>query len=307
MRQVRCPVCGHDGLFNVVEMWKEYTLYECGRCDLVFSYPMEGPGREWYECCWIYNLGRAECRTTCWYHDFFLHGQRGDGQRLLDVGCGTGGFLARARELGFNVVGIDFDRRSVELAKSRFGLSDIFSGSLAEFFSTRPDERFDIVTCFEVLEHMADPNEFIALVRRALKPGGQVALSVPNRSRVVDGFSEGDYPPNHLTRWSAASLRGFLERNGFEIEKLRVKPLGGDDVAGWLNAKVRYRVGRALSHIGGRAEDSALLARLAALTGMTYRLFRGLTLPLVPFLKLASLQGAGLFCVARVRGRASAE
>lgn len=61
-------------------------------------------------------------------------------------------------------------------------------------------ERFDIISFFEVLEHLDNPVRFIEHIRGLLKPGGHIIPSVPNRNSFLDTLAESDYPPNHLTR-----------------------------------------------------------------------------------------------------------
>jgi len=234
-----CPACMAQAKPELVEKWKEYELYLCPACDLVFSSPMKGPGREWYEQSPLYGMTRSRVvkkgKFTFpeWNYQQFLKEGRLYGQKLLDVGCGTGVFLSKAQSIGYEVTGIDFDRRSISLARESFGLDNVYALSLEEFTNLTPAKKYDVVTFFEVLEHIENPRRFLQLIKEVLKPGGYIALSVPNRTRTLDTIGIEDYPPHHLTRWSAESLRHFLENNGFEVKKLVVKELDWKDVAGF--------------------------------------------------------------------------
>ena len=99
------------------------------------------------------------------------------------MGCGDGRFLRYAKEQGFEVWVIDFDKKSVESAKRNFGIDTIFAMSLEEFYEYAKEKnlKFDAITFFEVLEHQDKPREFLEMVKGLLKEGGYIAGSVPNR------------------------------------------------------------------------------------------------------------------------------
>ena len=150
--------------------------------------------------------------------------------KLLDVGCGDGRFLRYAKEQGFEVWGIDFDKKSVENVKRNLGIDTVFAMSLEEFYEYAKERglKFDVITFFEVLEHQDKPKEFLEMVRELLKEGGYIAGSVPNRERLFvemdwkDHF-HWDYPPHHFLRFSKSSLEKALNFSGFkdvEVYKL---------------------------------------------------------------------------------------
>ena len=148
------------------------------------------------------------------------------GGELLDIGCGTGNFLVAARDAGFGVTGIELDGNAARFAKERVGLQRVFPLTISEFAEQHADEKFDVVTFFEVLEHQAAPVEFLQKVNMVLKPRGTIALSVPNRERWMTGPDVLDYPPNHFLRWNTAALTEFLSAQGFEVLSIREEPAG---------------------------------------------------------------------------------
>jgi len=158
---------------------------------------------------------------------------------LLDIGCGTGKFLVAARDAGYGVTGIELDRNAARFAKERLGLQRIFPLTIAEFAEQRAEERFDVVTFFEVLEHQAAPVEFLQKVKACVRPGGVIALSVPNRERWLTAPDVLDYPPNHFLRWNAAALRKFLRAQGFEIMSIREQAAGIGHTAQMINMALR--------------------------------------------------------------------
>jgi SAM-dependent methyltransferase len=148
--------------------------------------------------------------------------------RLLDVGCGNGRFLRHAKEQGFEVWGIDFDKKSVENVKRNLGIDTVFPMSLEEFYEYAKEKnlKFDVITFFEVLEHQDKPREFLEMVRGLLKEGGYIAGSVPNRESMfieLIRYNHADYPPHHFLRFSKSSLEKTLNFSGFkdvEVYKL---------------------------------------------------------------------------------------
>ena len=263
---------------------------------------MKNPGSEWYEESELYILGKTLCDTTIsWHHDQFIHDGKVFGDSLLDVGCGNGVFMKEAQRLGYKVVGIDFDRENIKIAREHFGLNDVFPLTLEELITSYQDKKFDVITFFEVLEHMDNPGNFINSIKTGLKPGGHIALSVPNRERFLDPLGDGDYPPNHLTRWNASSISSFLEKRGFEIIKVTTKKLTTDDLIGYIKTKIRFRIAHKLVLKGKTHNDQAIIHRAATLMKIKDTTLKLVTIPLAPILSLLKLQGTGLYCLARLK------
>lgn len=269
---------------------------------------MKNPGSQWYEKGYVDDNMMNEFLPLpiIWWHRQFLESTETYGKDLLDIGCGTGRFLYEARNLGYRVSGIDFNSESIRIAKKRFGLNEVERLSVDALSAKYPEKKFDVISFFEVLEHMEDPNKFISQVKTMLKPGGTIALSVPNRERVLDSLGEGDYPPHHLTRWSKKALRIFLEKNGFEVRTLKVKEFTVDDVSLVMTHKL---VGKAKRKLTKGVATAASENRSAPFILRNYQLIkklkdyamRGALLPLIPALKVLKLNGWTIFCTARMK------
>ena len=107
-------------------------------------------------------------------------------KKVLDVGCG-GGILAEAlSELGANVTGIDASENTIGVAKSHsrsIGSDVIYiQNTIEEFISSHPNEKFDVITCLEMLEHVPSPNEIIKICSNLLKDDGNIFFSTINRN-----------------------------------------------------------------------------------------------------------------------------
>jgi 2-polyprenyl-3-methyl-5-hydroxy-6-metoxy-1,4-benzoquinol methylase len=149
----------------------------------------------------------------------FVEQSEHEGGRLLDVGCGTGNFLAQMRERGaWKVFGLDVNQKAVRYARQRLQI-EAFCGTLTD--AQYPSAFFDVVTLWNVLEHLHSPIRTLEEVRRVLRPGGALILSVPN-SRSMDARLFGPHwigldPPRHLYTFDQRTLRLLLAQAGFRI------------------------------------------------------------------------------------------
>jgi 2-polyprenyl-3-methyl-5-hydroxy-6-metoxy-1,4-benzoquinol methylase len=149
------------------------------------------------------------------------------GGKLIEIGCGEGWFLAAADEAGFAVRGLDFSADGLTRFNPQFLdralIGDAFEGLdrlIAEGAGA------DAVVMEHVLEHVLDPEALLARLPRLLKPGGLVAITVPNDfsplqlSAKVSGAIDRDFwvaPPQHLNYFNAETLPRLLARMGFEV------------------------------------------------------------------------------------------
>ena len=220
-----CPACGSGLQSEPVEILGPRSLLQCESCDLQSWVPADRPDASWYEA--AYQGRDQRLMPLEPGHRFFLTGNYiPKAGLLLDVGCGTGNFLIAAQTAGFQVTGIELDRSAAEFARQHLGGGEVCSYPLEAYIREYPQNKFDVVTCFEVLEHQDRPREFLQGVKACLKAKGWIALSVPNRDRWQKGVEVLDYPPNHLTRWNVRALRNLLSGQGFEVVSIYEEPVG---------------------------------------------------------------------------------
>ena len=254
----KCYFCGSPEKPCDIEKYAdngiEYTLFECPRCGAQYWTPFKNPGAEWYE-----NDERYAGRNldpdieANWHQKKAIDFLRPFVGKLLDVGCGAGTFMYWAEKMGWDVYGIDFDRDAIHTAKEVFKLKNVYDMDLAGFRKNFPDLKFNLVTFFDVFEHLDDHHDFLDQVKGALNPGGYIAMSMPYRGG-ARWLQLSDLPPRHLTRWNRSAISGYLEREGFEAVYVKRLPAG----ISFLVSKLQRKYGKYFSfNIIGKLKDRA--------------------------------------------------
>jgi len=254
MDKVKCPICYTEvEERNFKETYvspynnQEYKRYECPNCDVHWWEPLkiipEFYESEVFEIYIAFHEG-VGTKLREYHKAFFKYFPSNARGKLLDVGCGDGRFLRYAKEQGFDVWGIDFDKKSVESARINLGIDTVFAMSLEEFYEYAKERglKFDVITFFEVLEHQDKPREFLEMVKGLLKEGGYIAGSVPNRERFLREIywkiSHADHPPHHFLRFSRRSLENALELSGFEDAHVYIMDFTFDEIYPYVEMKI---------------------------------------------------------------------
>lgn len=198
---------------------------------LIYEGPVQGGyPREWTEAsdlslldkCWELPLiQRAEAEETgkrANAHAFLnlIESRYPHRGRLLDIGTFCGFFLAAARSRGWSVVGLEPLVGPSIYARGRFGV-DVVTDTLR--WDTFSRESFDVITSFQVFEHLPYPDEALSIAYGLLKPGGLFVLEVPNIdhwSVRLLGKRHRHFVQDHLNFFSRATLAKFLSGKGFE-------------------------------------------------------------------------------------------
>ncbi len=170
------------------------------------------------------------------------------GGRLLDVGCAAGFFLAEAAA-HYAVKGVEPSEFASRLAREHFGL-DVVTGTLHD--AACPDAHFDIVTLWDVIEHVPDPAAVLAEVSRVLAPGGRVVMTTGD----IDSAYAREQgvrwhlltPPWHLYFFSRATLRTLAARAGLRVDGYAARGVAGD------GRVARSKPGIVISHLLGRGD-----------------------------------------------------
>jgi SAM-dependent methyltransferase len=265
-----CPACRTDSAPEGIILGG-YELFACPRCTLHFApgafnasvdydsiYRSAEYRREQVDA--LESLDGAKLAEHPTYRSFFRRVRRFPGARLLDVGCGVGRFGHGAFARGWDVTGIDVSELAISTGRkyARFPLRVATIEELIE-----RGEKFDVVTAFEVLEHLTSPLEFISNTRRLLRPGGQLFFTVPNwNCAAVQNATRPDWvPPVHLHFFTESALRRIGELSGLASVAtgvIRTDPIPHRvlPVARWLARRVLRRAREPVGlWLHGRAPD----------------------------------------------------
>ncbi|MFZ4855026.1 MAG: class I SAM-dependent methyltransferase [Desulfuromonadaceae bacterium] len=153
--------------------------------------------------------------------------------RALDIGCGSGRFLRALRYSGWEVAGLELNDDTATAARNVHGLA------VETSLETFADKSFDQITITHVLEHIRDPDSMLAECARLLKPGGVIAVAVPNIESVQARLTRENWfhldLPRHLWHFSEKWLSKELADCGFEQIAVRRLDLA-HNVFGWLQS-----------------------------------------------------------------------
>jgi 2-polyprenyl-3-methyl-5-hydroxy-6-metoxy-1,4-benzoquinol methylase len=156
---------------------------------------------------------------------------------LLDVGCATGSFLSLARAKGWECRGVEVSPFAAARARERTGC-EIFCGELEE--APFAHDAFDVITMWDLLEHLPDPLGGLEKARALLKPSGLLLVNTPNENSLLrqvarllyrgsGGFITAPvnrlYHRYHLYYFVAGALTALLQRAGFEVVEMSIKPI----------------------------------------------------------------------------------
>ena len=228
MKPTECILCRGEKSRTVHDL-KDYSYVRCSGCGLVSLHPM--PGRAALMEIYSGADERAVDPTIdpTGEENLFLERFRGELDRIekhasrgriLDIGSAWGFFLHVCRERGWDARGVDPARVESEYARRRFHLP-VVTGTLAD--ARFPSGSFDVVTLWHVLEHLPDPASELGEIRRILKPGGLLVISVPTAQSLKD-FDDGPVPL-HCWYFERATLSALVEKKGFRV--VRVVGAGG--------------------------------------------------------------------------------
>jgi len=233
-----CPCCGQDDFevlfqsnmkaddFDVLldysmeeydsQEWGKYV--KCRNCHLIYMNPLERIGKtnEYYRK--AKNIHAPIVRDSCLrtaQSQLRLIQKHASGPNLLDIGCGQGFFLFNASRAGYAAKGVEISQDAVAYARSEFGL-DVEDKPIE---TLRFDEaHFDVVTLWQVLEHVPYPLMMLREVYRILKPGGLVVVSTPNIGGIPARILRRrwwDIKRLHINQFATKTLTHVLRNAGF--------------------------------------------------------------------------------------------
>lgn len=231
--RMSCMVCGSQK--GQPRLSKNgLDIFQCRSCGFYFVFPPPGEElltrfyqwQDYFQSGGVFGYPNYESKREFYLGLFrrYLellrqHGARG---RLLDMGCGNGDFLLLAQEAGFEVCGVEISDSAREDARRKSGAPVFSTAGLIE----EGQESFDVITMWEFIEHLPDPDQTLKKVLPLLRPGGLVALTTPNTLNLTTLRSPHRWtefkPPEHLQFFDFVTLTRFLsEKHGLHIVELK--------------------------------------------------------------------------------------
>ena len=220
-----CPVCS-TRKHTILQGYEEHYLVKCKECRLVYSksvpshqaleHHYEGYARNDY-------LSPITIKRYNEILDQFEPYRKTN--RILDVGCGIGYFLEVAKKRGWEVYGTEYTDEAISICEEK----DISMQKGDLHSDMFPAEHFDIVTAFEVIEHIAFPMEPLNITYRFLRPGGGFYLTTPNFNSLLRRHLGAKWNvisyPEHLSYFTRHSLNYALKTSGFKKKYIRAHGL----------------------------------------------------------------------------------
>lgn len=237
---MKCPLCSSQATEKskvnsdlIVRLWAKrgvgvsnlfetntISKFKCTNCGVGFYYPpcpgddaFYGKLASWE---WYYkHSGKSEYNVAA--------NLIKPGMRIIDVGCGIGEFSTHLA-VGVDFVGAELSSKSVYIAKS-------LGRNVNQIDITKaPQEyvnNFDVVTCFQVLEHIVSLHEFFFGLVNLCKPGGIIVIAVPNNDGFVGDAVNNIFnmPPHHILLWNKSSLHYLAKQYGLNVVDYTEEPL----------------------------------------------------------------------------------
>jgi SAM-dependent methyltransferase len=156
-------------------------------------------------------------------------------KRVLDVGCGEGAFLNLARKQSLQTSGLELNSQAANICR-RNG-HHVYSCLLTNMKKEPTAPHFDLITAFQVLEHVSSPVEFLRDAAELLTADGCIAVAVPNEHGVVRlcPFDPHQWPPHHISRWRLKDLHYLGRICGLEVVDHSGDILHGGEIAHFWN------------------------------------------------------------------------
>lgn len=235
--EVNCSVCNSSNYSKQYDIKSKvpFTVVKCQNCGMLYMNPMvSDPGELYSE---EYYQGTSEEfsftdplkdieATSLLYKERLERIQKitslSKGS-LLDVGCTYGVFLHSVRDSGWELNGCDLSPFAVKMAKEKLGL-DIRLGRAAD--AGFEENHFDVITLFEVIEHMDRPKDEMAELHKLIKKDGWLVVQTGNLGSLtarIRGASNPYFQLGHLNYFSKKTLKKLLEESGFKVVKIETR------------------------------------------------------------------------------------
>lgn len=239
-----CPICRNEELILKLHTkdyflsQEEFNLLQCANCDIIFTDPFPLPEQlgSYYDSGEYFSHGGIQkglipkiynsvkkINIRKKYEQVTKDLRQG---RVLDIGCGIGDFLAHCKSKGWEVSGLEPNEQARKIVLNSHNITVKDISEIGEI----PNEQFELITMFHVLEHVTEPKKMILEIMRILKPGGRLVIALPN----YDSWDAKHYKkywaawdvPRHLFHFNPSSLSIFMKE--FPLKRENTKPMFWD-------------------------------------------------------------------------------
>lgn len=166
-----------------------------------------------------------------------------DSRKIMDIGCGAGGFLMAAHARGWETcVGIDVNERYSSIYRESTGVQFVQS-SFEELNHEHLGNDYDVITMWNVLEHIYDLQSVLGSITTMLKPGGLLFIMVPNVESLATRLireKSATFNWKHVSHFSPMSLEALMSRHGLKTELLETAISEIDNVKSYLSGEYPY-------------------------------------------------------------------
>jgi 2-polyprenyl-3-methyl-5-hydroxy-6-metoxy-1,4-benzoquinol methylase len=236
-----CPVCNSNNIHSVLDV-KDYTVsqeifevWHCNQCTFRFTQNIptaDNIGPYYQSANYVSHSDTQEGLIHRVYHmvrnhtlkvkrkliEYSTGKKTGD---LLDVGAGTGAFSKKMKDAGWNVTGLEPDETARKNAKEINGLDLLSPEHLYHF----PENSFDAITMWHVLEHVHDLHGYLERFQTILRKEGRLVIAVPNYTsydaHVYQKYWAAYDVPRHLYHFSPSSMSQLAANKGFKLNKVQ--------------------------------------------------------------------------------------
>ncbi len=256
-----CPVCGNSKIFFSLYA-KDYTvssenfeIWECTNCSFRFTQNIPDVseiGKYYQSQKYISHSDSSDGLINSLYHKIRKRTlvnkkklvekmtQKSAGN-ILDIGCGIGSFLHTMQKANWTITGVEPDANARQKAKELYHISVQPSNQLFEL----PNNSFDAITMWHVLEHVHDLHRYVDQIKNLLKYKGRIFIAVPNYTsydaQYYDSCWAGYDVPRHLYHFSPKTMKEMLKTHGLSL--LSMKPMWYDSVYVSMLSE-QYKTGR---------------------------------------------------------------
>jgi 2-polyprenyl-3-methyl-5-hydroxy-6-metoxy-1,4-benzoquinol methylase len=243
VRSSPCQLCG-SGNSRVYYYLPAGVYKKCKNCGLVAVDPHPNFDKMLSEAIFWANSHHTSPEKVAQHYDrnfqeiafkdfLDMANQYKQSGRLLDVGCGIGGFVDAAQNAGWDAYGTDISP-SIRIPQER-GLK-VFQGQIGDL--DLPDQYFDVITLFDVIEHISDLSILMADIHRFLRPSGGLFVVTPNLdsipARLLGSKWSAIEPQDHITLFTPTTLSKFLIKHNFTPVQIITRDIN------WLGLKYAF-------------------------------------------------------------------